>query len=82
MTFLALPSPFWLRADTMPDWALCFDDTNRFYGWVMQSVNNRWVSARKLTPEDLAFLKEEASAEPFLLAILQLEEKLKEKVGG
>jgi hypothetical protein len=48
-----LPNENWIRATKRPDWALCLDSNNSFYGWKMYEMNGYWVSGARLTAEEI-----------------------------
>lgn len=48
-----LPNENWIRGTKQPDWAICLDPANRFYGWKMYERNGNWVSGARLTGEDV-----------------------------
>ncbi len=48
-----LPNSDWIRSPKMPNYAVCLDRNNRFFGWKMTECNGNWTSVGKLTPEEL-----------------------------
>lgn len=46
---LALPNEHWVRGTRRPDWSICLDPANPFYGWKMYACNGHWVSGTRLT---------------------------------
>lgn len=50
---IELPNDQWVRSTKQPNWALCLEPANRFYGWKMYECNGRWVSGAKLTRDEV-----------------------------
>ncbi len=53
-----LPNDNWIRSDKQPNWSVCLDPADRFYGWKMYECNGNWVSGQKLTAEECEFAEE------------------------
>lgn len=60
---LELPNENWIRAHKQPNWSLCLDPANRFYGWKMYEGGGNWVSGARITDEEV----EKAISMPSLL---------------
>jgi len=50
-----LPNENWIRSEQQSEWAVCLDQTARFYGWKMYECNGDWVSGQKLTVEEAEY---------------------------
>jgi hypothetical protein len=50
-----LPNANWIRSEQRPDWSVCLDPENRFYGWKMFECNGNWASSAKLTASEVEY---------------------------
>ena len=50
-----LPNDQWLRSPRLPEYAICLDPSNRFYGWMMveNEAHKTWSSVSRLSVIDV-----------------------------
>lgn len=74
---LKLPNDLWLRGNKLPNYAICLDPANRFFGWQMvEHPDGQWMSVKALTMDETATLKGLAAAAAHIAQILELQVKL------
>lgn len=76
---IELPNSSWLRSTKMPEYALCLDPNDEFFGWKMKEYNNRWVSIEKLSLDEIKSVMKKQGCQSHLKQLKILyEEELKE----
>jgi hypothetical protein len=80
---IELPNENWVRGQKQPDWSLCLDPANTFYGWKMYECNGNWVSGNRLTGEEVVKAMSMPSLRehwPKFQALLEYRRTLSERV--
>ena len=55
MERVELPNSRWVRSPKKPEWSICLDMVDDFFGWLFCEVNGKWVSKYKMTVEDINY---------------------------
>lgn len=48
-----LPNSDWARSEKKPEWALCLDPADDYFGWKFYECNGRWVSGGELSQTEV-----------------------------
>lgn len=76
---IELPNELWIRSTKMPEWAICLDPDDRFFGWKMfEHPDGRWVSGGALSREEVIRAKEK----PELVGFIDELDKLLVRIEG